>query len=50
MVNEALCKLIAHNLGCVVRYVYLRGIAPVFLKHAKDDPAFPADEDLPKAN
>ncbi len=38
MKNEALCKLLAHNLCCLVSAMYELGIVPVFWQDEEDGP------------
>ena len=32
MINEALCKILCHNIGCLIQEQCELGIEPVFLK------------------
>jgi hypothetical protein len=33
MTNEVLCKILAHNISCVVQSVYEFGVDPSFVPH-----------------
>ena len=38
MVNESLCKILCHNLTCLVQEQYTLGIDPIFWEDSKDQP------------
>jgi hypothetical protein len=42
MVNETLCKILCHNLTCLIQEQETLGIVPLFWKDEGKEPAAPA--------